>query len=94
MKKTHIILTDSGGIQEEAPTLAKPVLVMRNNTERPEGVDAGTAKLVGTDPKKIQYEVELLLNNNKQYKKMAKAINPYGKGNASKIIYKFILNDL
>ena len=76
MEKAHIILTDSGGIQEEAPSLGKPVLVMRNTTERPEGVEAGTANLVGTDSETIISHVELLLNNSTEYNKMAKVVNP------------------
>jgi len=90
MKKAYVILTDSGGVQEEAPSLGKPVLVMRTTTERPEGVDAGTAKLVGTDTDEIIKMIELLLNNQAEYDKMAKAVNPYGDGHASKIIYEKI----
>jgi len=90
MKKAYVILTDSGGVQEEAPSLGKPVLVMRSTTERPEGVDAGTAKLVGTDTDEIIKMIELLLNNQAEYDKMAKAVNPYGDGHASKIIYEKI----
>ena len=93
MKKAYIILTDSGGVQEEAPSLGKPVLVMRDTTERPEGMDAGTAKLVGTDTSAIVSLVELLLNNNVEYNKMAKAVNPYGDGSASQLIYEFILRN-
>jgi UDP-N-acetylglucosamine 2-epimerase (non-hydrolysing) len=89
MKKAHIILTDSGGVQEEAPSLGKPVLVMRNNTERPEGIEAGTAMLVGTNTREIKSSVELLLNNQSEYDKMAKAVNPYGDGKASEIIYNY-----
>jgi len=92
IKKSHIILTDSGGVQEEAPSLGKPVLVMRENTERPEGVEVGTAKLLGTNTEKILHEVELLLNNQLEYEKMAKATNPYGDGTASENIYKEIKN--
>jgi len=92
MKKAHIILTDSGGVQEEAPSLGKPVLVMRDTTERPEGIDAGTAKLVGTNASKIKSSVQLLLDNKDEYNKMAKAVNPYGDGNASKMIYNYLLN--
>ena len=92
MKKAYIILTDSGGVQEEAPSLGKPVLVMRDTTERPEGIEAGTAKLVGTDSEKIISEVQLLLNNRKKYERMAKAVNPYGDGKASEIIYYYISN--
>ena len=93
MIKAYIILTDSGGVQEEAPSLGKPVLVMRDTTERPEGMDAGTAKLVGTDTSAIVSLVELLLNNNVEYNKMAKAVNPYGDGSASQLIYEFILRN-
>ena len=94
MKNTHIILTDSGGVQEEAPSMGKPVLVMRDTTERPEGVDAGTARLVGTDTDEITTLVELLLNNQSEYDKMAKAVNPYGNGKASDKIYNFITDQL
>jgi len=94
MKKSHIILTDSGGVQEEAPSLGKPVLVMRDTTERPEGVKAGTARLVGTDPETIISQVELLLNEKAEYDKMAKAINPYGDGMASKIIYETTIKNV
>ena len=82
MSKSHILLTDSGGIQEEGPSLGKPVLVMRDSTERPEAIHAGTAKLVGTQPHKIIYEVEKLLNSKKEYEKMSKSHNPYGDGKA------------
>ena len=78
-----IILTDSGGIQEEAPSLGKPVLVMRDTTERPEAVSAGTVRLVGTDTEKITGQIDLLLNNSEEYQKMSKAHNPYGDGFAS-----------
>ena len=90
MKKADIIFTDSGGIQEEAPSLDKPVLVMRNTTERPEGIEAGTAKLVGTDKGTIIFQVETLLKDKKKYDKMSKAVNPYGDGKASEIIYNYI----
>ena len=90
MKKADIILTDSGGVQEEAPSLGKPVLVMRDTTERSEGVDAGTACLVGTDADKIISVVELLLNDPSKYDKMAKAVSPYGDGKASQKIYNYI----
>lgn len=83
---SHMILTDSGGIQEEAPSLGKPVLVMRNTTERPEGVQAGTLKLVGTDEEKIYTSFKELLENDNVYKAMSKANNPYGDGLASKRI--------
>ncbi|WP_339898718.1 UDP-N-acetylglucosamine 2-epimerase (non-hydrolyzing) [uncultured Gilvimarinus sp.] len=82
MSRSEIILTDSGGIQEEAPSLGKPVLVMRETTERPEAVTAGTVKLVGTDVKKIVSEIDTLLNDENAYKKMSFAHNPYGDGKA------------
>ena len=94
MNKCYIILTDSGGIQEEAPSLGKPVLVMRDTTERPEAVNAGTVKLVGTDKEKIVKEVTLLLNEKTEYAKMSKAHNPYGDGNACKKIVNFLINEL
>ncbi|MBT5996759.1 MAG: UDP-N-acetylglucosamine 2-epimerase (non-hydrolyzing), partial [Candidatus Marinimicrobia bacterium] len=93
MKKAYIILTDSGGVQEEAPSLGKPVLVMRDTTERPEGIDAGTAKLVGTNASEIKSSVQLLLDNNAEYDKMAKANNPYGDGSAAEIIYTALNNN-
>lgn len=83
MEKSSIVLTDSGGIQEEAPGLGKPVLVMRDTTERPEAVDAGTVKLVGTDYRKIVDGVSLLLDNKAEYDKMSHSVNPYGDGKAS-----------
>ncbi len=86
MEKSHIVLTDSGGIQEEAPGLGKPVLVMRDTTERPEALKAGTVKLVGTDYDKIVNEVSALLNEPKHYDAMSKAVNPYGDGMACKRI--------
>ena len=86
MKKSHIILTDSGGVQEEAPSLGKPVLVLRETTERPEAIEYGTVKLVGTNKEKIVSTIEKLLRNEQEYKKMAEAINPYGDGLASKRI--------
>ena len=82
MEKSSIVLTDSGGIQEEAPGLGKPVLVMRDTTERPEALNAGTVKLVGTDYNKIVNEVSSLIDDKAAYEKMSKAINPYGDGNA------------
>ena len=80
MSKSAIVLTDSGGIQEEAPGLGKPVLVMRDTTERPEALEAGTVKLVGTDYNKIMSEVSQLLDDAAYYDKMSKAVNPYGDG--------------
>ena len=89
--KSYIILTDSGGIQEEAPSLGKPVLVLRDTTERPEGVDAGTLKLVGTDEETIYQETKKLLNDKEEYEKMSHASNPYGDGHASERIVKEIV---
>ncbi|MFZ3135805.1 MAG: UDP-N-acetylglucosamine 2-epimerase (non-hydrolyzing) [Thermodesulfovibrionales bacterium] len=86
MNRAYLILTDSGGIQEEAPSLGKPVLVMRKKTERTEGIEAGTAKLVGTDSEKIYSEVKELLENIRLYQKMSKAVNPYGDGKAAERI--------
>lgn len=82
MEKSTVVLTDSGGIQEEAPGLGKPVLVMRNTTERPEAIDAGTVKLVGTNHDLIVSEVSMLLDNTMAYEKMSKSVNPYGDGKA------------
>ena len=79
----HVVLTDSGGVQEEAPSLGKPVLVMRENTERPEAVTAGTVKLIGTDEERIVTEVDRLLNDDAAYREMANAVNPYGDGRAA-----------
>ena len=89
--KSYLILTDSGGIQEEAPSLGKPVLVLRDTTERPEGIAAGTLKLVGTDEEIIYNETKKLLTNKEEYDKMAKASNPYGDGHASKYIVDAII---
>ncbi len=86
MSRSYLILTDSGGIQEEAPSLGKPVLVMRNTTERPEGIKAGTLKLVGTDEETIYREFCRLLDDASEYESMARASNPYGDGNASRRI--------
>jgi UDP-N-acetylglucosamine 2-epimerase (non-hydrolysing) len=90
MSQSYLILTDSGGIQEEAPTLGVPVLVMRDTSERPEGIEAGSAKLVGTDIKNIVDETQKLLNNNDEYKRVSNVKNPYGDGNASKRIVRII----
>lgn len=94
MKRSYIILSDSGGIQEEAPSLDKPVLVMRHVTERPEGVNAGCAKLVGTEAKDIVKNVIRLLDDKKAYAKMAKAKNPYGDGKAAKKIVAILKREL
>lgn len=91
MKKSHIILTDSGGVQEEAPTLGVPVLVLRDETERPEAIEYGGVKLVGTDKQRITGTVSLLLDDKQEYEKMSKAINPYGDGRACEYIEKIIL---
>lgn len=91
MHRSYLILTDSGGIQEEAPSLGKPVLVMRDNTERPEAVDAGTVKLVGTNVRTIVDSVTSLLDDPEQYQTMTTAINPYGDGFATSRILKIIL---
>ena len=91
MEKSTIVLTDSGGIQEEAPGLGKPVLVMRDTTERPEALEAGTVKLVGTDYDKIVNEVSALIDDQKVYEKMSMAVNPYGDGLACGRILKFLL---
>jgi UDP-N-acetylglucosamine 2-epimerase (non-hydrolysing) len=86
MRRAYLILTDSGGIQEEGPALAKPVLVARETTERPEGVEAGVTRIVGTDPERICAEVQLLLDDDGAYRRMARAISPYGDGRAGRRI--------
>jgi UDP-N-acetylglucosamine 2-epimerase (non-hydrolysing) len=92
MNKSYFIITDSGGVQEEAPSLGKPVLVMRDTTERPEAVEAGTVKLVGTDTVLIVEEAQMLLDNEEEYNTMSKAHNPYGDGKACDKIVQFIKN--
>ena len=92
MEKSFIVLTDSGGIQEEAPGLGKPVLVMRDTTERPEALEAGTVKLVGTDYDKIVGEVSALLEDKGYYETMSHAVNPYGDGKACGRIIKSLCN--
>ena len=90
----EIMLTDSGGVQEEAPALGKPVLVMRETTERPEGVAAGTAKLVGTDAANIVTEIFTLLDDKAAYEKMARAHNPFGDGNSARRIVELLANEI
>lgn len=92
MEKAKIIITDSGGVQEEAPSLGKPVLVMRDTTERPEAVEAGTVILVGTNVDKIVKETTMLLDDTEKYQRMSQLHNPYGDGNASKRIVEFLIN--
>jgi UDP-N-acetylglucosamine 2-epimerase (non-hydrolysing) len=94
MEKSHIVLTDSGGIQEEAPSLGKPVLVMRDTTERPEAVDAGTVKLVGTNEEKIYSNLKQLATSEITYNSMARAMNPYGDGKACERIVTFLKENL
>lgn len=91
MHRSHLILTDSGGVQEEAPALGKPVLVLRDTTERPEAVAAGTVKLIGTERERVYEEAKLLLTDEKEYKRMAEACNPYGDGRAAERIVQAIL---
>ena len=94
MARSHLILTDSGGIQEEAPSLGKPVLVMRDTTERPEGVEAGTLRLVGTEEENIYREFSLLLDDPAKYEAMSHASNPYGDGHASERIAEILKNKI
>ena len=94
MAHSYLILTDSGGIQEEAPSLGKPVLVMRDTTERPEGIVAGTLKLVGTEEEVIYKNFKELLENQVVYNAMSQANNPYGDGNASKRIADILIEGL
>lgn len=91
LHKSFMVLTDSGGIQEEAPSLGKPVLVLRENTERPEAVTAGTVKLIGTEQEKVWWEIKYLLDSKEEYKKMSNAINPYGDGKAAERICDYLL---
>lgn len=92
LKRSRLVLTDSGGLQEEAPGLGIPVLVLREVTERPEGIEAGTVQLVGTNPSEIIKSVSLLLNDSKEYDRMTKAINPYGDGHSSERIVEAVIN--
>jgi UDP-N-acetylglucosamine 2-epimerase (non-hydrolysing) len=94
LARSYLVLTDSGGIQEEAPSLGKPVLVMRDTTERPEGVEAGTLRLVGTDEKRIHDAFSELLCDHGAYEAMAHASNPYGDGHASETIRKILDREL
>ncbi|MCK9905646.1 UDP-N-acetylglucosamine 2-epimerase (non-hydrolyzing), partial [Frankia sp. Cpl3] len=91
-RRAHLILTDSGGVQEEAPSLGVPVLVLRDTTERPEGIEAGTLKLAGTDEEQVYEMADHLLGDASAYEAMAKAANPYGDGNASRRIVEAILH--
>jgi UDP-N-acetylglucosamine 2-epimerase (non-hydrolysing) len=91
MKASHLILTDSGGIQEEAPALGVPVLVLRDKTERPEALEAGTAKLVGTDPDRIFETASRLLRDDDEHAAMAQAKNPFGDGRAAERIVDLLL---
>jgi UDP-N-acetylglucosamine 2-epimerase (non-hydrolysing) len=93
LDQCHFVITDSGGIQEEAPALGKPVLVIRDVTERTEGIDAGTAVLVGTSKEKILSHARLLLDNKEEYERMAKAVNPYGDGTSASKILKVLLKE-
>jgi len=94
MKRSYLVLTDSGGIQEEAPSLGKPVLVMRRFTERPEGVEAGTVRLVGTSTQRIVDGVTELLTSDRLYRSMSRAHNPYGDGKASRRIAAVLRREL
>jgi UDP-N-acetylglucosamine 2-epimerase (non-hydrolysing) len=92
MKQCYLILTDSGGIQEEAPTLRKPVLLMRDTTERPEAVEVGAVKLVGADRDRIVRETQKLLHDKDEYARMSRGINPFGDGKASARIVEVLKN--
>ncbi len=94
MDRCHLALSDSGGVQEEAPSLGKPVLVMRETTERPEGVDAGTCVLVGTDPERISSEVRVLMTDEAEYARRSQLNNPYGDGNSAARIREVLERDL
>ncbi|MFT4549199.1 MAG: UDP-N-acetylglucosamine 2-epimerase (non-hydrolyzing) [Verrucomicrobiales bacterium] len=94
MDRCHLVLSDSGGVQEEAPSLGKPVLVMRESTERPEGIDAGTCVLVGTDPDRISAEVEILMRDGGEYARRSQLMNPYGDGSAADRIRVILERDL
>ena len=94
MNRSYLVLTDSGGLQEEAPALGKPVLIMRNETERQEGVEEGIARVIGTESENIVRETDLLLNDREEYSRMSRAVNPYGDGRASERIVRIILERL
>jgi UDP-N-acetylglucosamine 2-epimerase len=94
MRRADVILTDSGGVQEEAPAFGKPILVLRETTERPEGVEVGAARLVGTDPARIVQETARLLTDPDAYAQMARAVNPYGDGRAAERIRAILLQEL
>jgi UDP-N-acetylglucosamine 2-epimerase (non-hydrolysing) len=94
IQRSHLLLTDSGGLQEEAPSLGKPVLVLRETTERPEAVSAGTAKLIGTNAERILEETSQLLSDRHAYENMATAINPFGDGKASERIAEIVRDHL
>ena len=94
MNHAYFLITDSGGIQEEAPALGKPVLVLREITERPEAVEAGVVKVVGTDPDRIISEAERLLYDEAEYKRMAQTVSPYGDGHAAERIVNILLERL
>jgi UDP-N-acetylglucosamine 2-epimerase (non-hydrolysing) len=94
MSKAYLVLTDSGGVQEEGPSLGKPILLMREKTERPEAVESGTVRLVGTDEKRIYEEVSLLLDDPAEYQKMTRVHDPYGDGRASQRIWQFLQTGL
>jgi UDP-N-acetylglucosamine 2-epimerase (non-hydrolysing) len=93
MKRSYLVLTDSGGIQEEAPSLGKPVLVLREVTERPEGVEAGTVRVVGVERETIVRETVRLLEDSRAYEAMASAVNPYGDGHAAERIVAALLGE-
>jgi UDP-N-acetylglucosamine 2-epimerase len=92
MQRSYLVLTDSGGLQEEAPALGAPVLVLRRVTERPEAIEAGTALLVGTDPERILTEARRLLDDPSAHQAMARAVNPFGDGHAAERIVEALLN--
>jgi UDP-N-acetylglucosamine 2-epimerase len=94
LSRSYLVMTDSGGLQEEAPSCGVPVLVLRKETERPEAVEAGAVKVIGTEEQNIYRAAKLLLENKQEYEKMARAVNPYGDGKASKRIVDIILQYL